>query len=126
LENVVEAPIRVKKLNKDEALTIGRAQLAQVGLADKANSYPAQLSGGQQQRVAIARALASRARVILADEPTSDLDAGNRDLVVAALRAEAERGAVVVMATHDPDAAQSADAELRLDEGRMSWTRTFG
>jgi putative ABC transport system ATP-binding protein len=101
------------------------AALALVGLEESGNHLIEELSGGQQQRVAIARALASQAQVILADEPTSDLDAGNRDLVVAALRAEAARGAVVVMATHDPDAALSADAELRLDEGRMSWARPF-
>jgi putative ABC transport system ATP-binding protein len=99
--------------------------LTLVGLEESGNHLIEELSGGQQQRVAIARALASRAQVILADEPTSDLDAGNRGKVVAALRAEAARGAIVVMSTHDPEAADAADAELRLDEGRATWVRTF-
>ncbi|MFL6062190.1 MAG: heme ABC exporter ATP-binding protein CcmA [Marmoricola sp.] len=109
-----------------EARTRTEEALTLVGLEESANHLIEELSGGQQQRVAIARALAARARVILADEPTSDLDAGNRGRVVAALRAEAARGAVVVMATHDPEAAISADAELRLDAGRMVWVRDLG
>ena len=73
-------------------------------------------SGGQQQRVAVARTLAARAYVLLADEPTSDLDGRNREVVLTALRAAADRGAVVVLATHDPEAAVAADGELALDE----------
>ena len=82
-----------------------------------------QLSGGQQQRVALARAFALRPRVLLADESTSDLDAGNRELMITALRAEADRGAAVVLATHDPEAADRTDAVLALDEGVATWVR---
>ena len=76
LENVIEGPIYVKKEPRAEALERGRALLAQVGLAEKADVYPPQLSGGQQQRVAIARALAMQPKAILFDEPTSALDPG--------------------------------------------------
>jgi putative ABC transport system ATP-binding protein len=92
-------------------------------MEDSATHLVDELSGGQQQRVALARTLAAAPAVVLADEPTSDLDATNRQRVVDALRAEAEAGAVVVMATHDAEAAAGLDAELRLDDGRMSWQR---
>jgi putative ABC transport system ATP-binding protein len=71
----------------------------------------------------VARALASHASVLLADEPTSDLDGRNREVVLHALRAEADRGAVVVLATHDPEAAAAADGELALDSGEATWVR---
>lgn len=86
-------------------------------------TWPEELSGGQQQRVAVARGLALRGRVLLADEPTSELDHDNRERVLALLRAEADRGAIVVMATHDPEAASQADAEIRLDDGRLETIR---
>ena len=82
-------------------------------------------SGGQQQRVALARAFALRPEVLLADESTSDLDAGNRGLMIGALREEAARGASVVLATHDPEAAAETDATLALDEGVATWVRTL-
>jgi putative ABC transport system ATP-binding protein len=75
--------------------------------------------------VALARAFAARADVLLADEPTSDLDATNRERMMAALRAEAARGAIVVMATHDPEAADHTDGELALDEGISTWRRSL-
>ena len=97
--------------------------LAVVGLEESGGHLSEELSGGQQQRVAVARALAARGRVLLADEPTSDLDALNRQRVIAALRSGADGGAVVVMSTNDPEAADQTDAELSLDEGRMRWVR---
>jgi putative ABC transport system ATP-binding protein len=100
----------------------GRA-LAAVGLEDSGHHLIEELSGGQQQRVAVARALAGRHTVILADEPTSDLDSANRERVIDLLRAEAAAGAIVVMSTHDPEAAARADAEVALDEGVMTWVR---
>lgn len=99
------------------------AALDLVGLPESGNHLIEELSGGQQQRVALARAFAAEAKVLLADESTSDLDAANREKMVAALRAEAERGAVVVLATHDPEAAERTDGELHLDEGVATWRR---
>jgi putative ABC transport system ATP-binding protein len=98
--------------------------LRAVGLGEEGSHLPEELSGGQQQRAAIAVVLASRGRVLLLDEPTSELDAANRQRILAALRSEADAGAVVVIATHDPEAAEPADAELHLDEGTATWTRT--
>ncbi|RLV49319.1 ATP-binding cassette domain-containing protein [Nocardioides mangrovicus] len=95
--------------------------LAVVGLEESGGHLVEELSGGQQQRVALARAFAAHAHVLLADEPTSDLDATNRERMIAVMRAEADRGAVVVMSTHDPEAAARADAELALDQGVARW-----
>lgn len=100
-------------------------QLARVGLAEFGHHLVDQLSGGQQQRVALARAFALRPAVLLADESTSDLDAGNRERMMTALREEAARGAAVVLATNDPDAAAAADATLALDDGRATWSRAL-
>ena len=98
-------------------------QLARVGLAEFGHHLVDQLSGGQQQRVALARAFALRPEVLLADESTSDLDAGNRERMMTALREEADRGAAVLLATNDPDAAAEADATLSLDDGLATWSR---
>jgi putative ABC transport system ATP-binding protein len=99
------------------------AVLAEVGLDEAADQLVDELSGGQQQRLAVARGLAQRGAVVLADEPTSELDSGNRAKVMQLLRAEAERDAVVLMATHDPETADLCDAELHLDAGTPSWAR---
>lgn len=97
--------------------------LAAVGLAGQANQLIEELSGGQQQRAAIARGLALQGVIVLADEITSELDAANRQKVLELLRAEAERGATVVLATHDPEAAASCDRELHLADGVATWAR---
>jgi putative ABC transport system ATP-binding protein len=91
--------------------------LEKLGLAGQAGQLIEELSGGQQQRTAIARGLALQGDVVLADEVTSELDAANRQRVLDLLRGEAERGAAVVFATHDPEAAASCDHELHLAEG---------
>ncbi|HET8596087.1 MAG TPA: ATP-binding cassette domain-containing protein [Intrasporangium sp.] len=98
---------------------VGQA-LADVGLEESAGHLIEELSGGQQQRVAVARALAAHPTVLLADEPTSELDHTNRERVLGLLRGVAERGGIVVMATHDPEAALAADHEVHLDAGRLA------
>lgn len=98
--------------------------LEQVGLSGQRDQLVEELSGGQQQRTAIARGLALHGEVILADEVTSELDAASRQVVLDLLRAEAVRGAAVVFATHDPDAAAACDSELHLLDGRAEPVRT--
>ena len=121
-ENVV-VPLLTLGVEAAEAHRRAEEALTLVGLEESGNHLIEELSGGQQQRVALARALAARAVVLLADEPTSDLDAVNRERAMAALRAEADRGAIVVVATHDAEAAAQTDAELHLDEGVATWPR---
>src|SRR4051794_29583747 len=94
------------------------------GLSGQANQLIEELSGGQQQRTAIARGLALRGDVLLADEITSELDAANRQRVMELLRSEAARGAAVVFATHDPEAAAGCDRELHLVDGEAVWVRS--
>ena len=118
LENVVEGPIYVKHEPRAEALERGRALLAQVGLADKANAHPAQLSGGQQQRVAIARALAMQPKAILFDEPTSALDPELVGEVLSVMRKLADDGMTMLVVTHEMGFARDvADRVLFLDGG---------
>lgn len=95
--------------------------LERLGLANHGDQLIEELSGGQQQRTAIARGLALRGEVLLADEITSELDAANRQKVIELLRGEADRGAAVVFATHDPEAAAACDRELHLADGEAVW-----
>ncbi len=101
LKNVIEAPVTVLKLKRGEAIDEAMALLEKVGIADKANVYPAQLSGGQQQRAAIARALAMRPRALLFDEPTSALDPELEQEVVKVIRQLAGEGRTMILVTHD-------------------------
>ncbi|MGO4341578.1 ABC transporter ATP-binding protein [Pedococcus sp. 2YAF34] len=121
-ENVA-LPLLARGIPAEQARRRADAALASVGLAESGSHLAEELSGGQQQRVAVARGLALRGRVLLADEPTSELDHDNRERVLALLRAEADRGAIVVMATHDPEAAAQADGEIRLDDGQVETVR---
>ena len=121
-ENIV-VPLLDRGLTSSDADTRAREALTVVGLEEWAEHLVEELSGGQQQRVAVARGLAAQPDLLLADEPTSDLDGRNREMVLAALRTVAERGSVVVLATHDPEAAAAADGELALDEGVATWVR---
>ena len=101
LGNVVEGPVQVLRQPRAQAEAAGRALLAQVGLAHKADAYPSQLSGGQQQRVAIARALAMQPRLMLFDEPTSALDPELVGEVLGVMRDLAERGTTMIVVTHE-------------------------
>jgi polar amino acid transport system ATP-binding protein len=100
-ENVMEAPVFVKKTGKDEARREARALLDRVGLADKADTYPAMLSGGQQQRVAIARALAMAPSLMLFDEPTSALDPELVGEVLEVMKGLAKDGMTMIVVTHE-------------------------
>jgi polar amino acid transport system ATP-binding protein len=118
LENVVEGPIFVKREPRTEAVARGRALLAQVGLADKADAHPQQLSGGQQQRVAIARALAMQPDAILFDEPTSALDPELVGEVLSVMRKLADDGMTMLVVTHEMAFAKDvADRVLFIDGG---------
>ncbi|WP_102140911.1 amino acid ABC transporter ATP-binding protein [Mycobacterium hubeiense] len=118
LENIVEAPIHVKRVKKKDALERGRDLLQQVGLADKADAYPAQLSGGQQQRVAIARALAMNPKLMLFDEPTSALDPELVGEVLGVMKRLAEEGMTMVVVTHEMGFAREVANQLVfMDEG---------
>jgi len=118
LENVVEAPIRVKRVPRDEAVQQAKELLARVGLAEKIDSYPAQLSGGQQQRVAIARALAMQPKLMLFDEPTSALDPELVGDVLDAMRQLAKEGMTMVVVTHEIGFAREVgDTVVFMDGG---------
>ena len=120
LENVMEAPVQVSKLSKQEAKEIALDILAKVGLADKMNVYPGKLSGGQKQRVAIARALAMKPDVMLFDEPTSALDPELVGEVLRTMKKLAEEGMTMVVVTHEMGFAQEvADRVIYLHDGKI-------
>ncbi len=117
IENVIEAPQRVRKQSRSDAVARGEEQLAKVGLADKRDAYPAQLSGGQQQRVAIARALAMDPKLMLFDEPTSALDPELVDEVLDTMRALADSGMTMVVVTHEIGFAREVGDTLVFMDG---------
>ena len=118
LENVVEAPVLLKRMTKREAGADARLLLEMVGLSDRADSYPAQLSGGQQQRVAIARALAMRPKLMLFDEPTSALDPELVGEVLDVMRRLASDGMTMIVVTHEIGFAREVgDTVVFMDDG---------
>ena len=118
LENIMLAPLKVKKVSKTDAEKKARELLERVGLADKADNYPSQLSGGQQQRVAIARALAMEPKVMLFDEPTSALDPEMVGEVLDVMRSLAKDGMTMAIVTHEMGFAREvADRVLFIDGG---------
>jgi polar amino acid transport system ATP-binding protein len=118
LENVAEAPIRVKGEPKDATLRRARELLDRVGLADKLDTYPTQLSGGQQQRVAIARALAMQPKLMLFDEPTSALDPELVGEVLDVMRRLAGEGMTMIVVTHEIGFAREVgDTLVFMDDG---------
>jgi putative ABC transport system ATP-binding protein len=119
LENV-ELPLQLTPLDRRRRREQARRALDLVGLSDRLAHRPSQLSGGQEQRVAIARAIATDPQLILADEPTGDLDRASADQVLDVLeRLNRELGKTVVMVTHDPLAAEHAQTIIHLDKGRL-------
>ncbi|SER10733.1 cystine transport system ATP-binding protein [Pseudomonas sp. NFACC02] len=118
LENVMEGLLSVKKVPKAKAIERARHLLAQVGLAEKADSYPAKLSGGQKQRVAIARGLSMDPEVIFFDEPTSALDPELRDEVLGVMRELANSGMTMLVVTHELRfAREAADRVVFMENG---------
>jgi len=118
LENVVEAPVQVKKVARAMARRSAAELLSRVGLADKLDSYPSQLSGGQQQRVAIARALAMQPKLMLFDEPTSALDPELVGDVLDVMRGLADFGMTMIVVTHEIGFAREVgDKLVFMDEG---------
>src|SRR5271167_2906162 len=121
LENVMLAQYFHSMTDEGEA----REALARVGLADRAEHLPAHLSGGEQQRVCIARALINDPQVILADEPTGNLDATNQDIVLRLLRELHRQGRTIVLVTHDPIVASVADRRIELHHGRIALQEVY-
>jgi len=120
LQNV-ELPLLLVRMSGKERRLRAKTALALVGLGDRMSHYPRQLSGGQEQRVAIARALVSDPSVLLADEPTGDLDRKSGEEILGLLvRLNQEFKKTIVMVTHDPHAAESAHRVLHLDKGVLS------
>jgi putative ABC transport system ATP-binding protein len=121
LENVMLAQYFHSMTDQQEALDA----LARVGLKDRAHHLPAQLSGGEQQRVCIARALINDPKIVLADEPTGNLDAQNEEIVLRLLRELHQQGRTIVMVTHDPVVARLADRRIELHHGRIAAQEVF-
>jgi putative ABC transport system ATP-binding protein len=121
VENVMLAQYFHSMTDKQEAL----ATLERVGLRDRADHLPSQLSGGEQQRVCIARALINDPQIVLADEPTGNLDAENEELVLRQLRQLHAQGRTIIMVTHDPAVAHLADRLLELHHGKIASQESF-
>lgn len=117
-ENVA-VTLQARGLSREEVRLRAATALADVGLGEVADHLIEDLSGGQQQRVAVARALAVRPDVLLADEPTSELDAENRELIMGLLTGPARPASIVVIASHDPDVVSRCDDAIELDAGAV-------
>jgi polar amino acid transport system ATP-binding protein len=120
LQNIMLAPMEIKKLPKEEVEPMAKALLEKVGLSDKADAYPSQLSGGQQQRVAIARALAMQPKIMLFDEPTSALDPELVGEVLAVMKELAQEGMTMLVVTHEMGFAREvADRVVFMADGTI-------
>ena len=115
----VELPLTYRGMSSNERRERVNAALEKVGMAHRAKHLPSQLSGGQQQRVAVARAVAGEPLILLADEPTGNLDSTNGDAVMDLLRELHRAGATICMVTHDPRFAKHADRSIHLFDGRV-------
>ena len=118
LDNV-EIPLLYRRLSGRERRRMALAALDRVGLSSRVNHFPSQLSGGQQQRVAVARAFVGRPQLLLADEPTGNLDSQMGEEILGLLAAANAEGATLVMVTHDPRMAERAHRVVRLFDGRQ-------
>lgn len=123
----VEIPLRLRRIDPDERAARVRELLALVHLADRANHRPEELSGGEQQRVAIARALANEPRLLIADEPTAQLDSKRGQVIMGLLRKLVdERGVSVIVATHDPLLIRMGERAIELHDGEVATTAGYG
>ena len=118
-ENVAMPLVYRDGVSKRQRLKLAEAALQRVGMAHRTSHYPAQLSGGQQQRVAVARALVGEPKILLADEPTGNLDSRNGEAVMALLEELHAHGATICMVTHDPRYAEFAQRGIHLFDGRI-------
>lgn len=118
LENV-ELSMRFSRVPKKERQERARDLLEELGLGDRLNHKPSELSGGEQQRVSIARALANRPAVILADEPTGEVDSKTRDSIVRIFKELSEKGQTILVVTHDPEVAKECSRVLRITDGTI-------
>jgi len=120
LENLIEAPIRVRGMSRDEAVALADQYLVKVGLTDKRDEHPARLSGGQQQRTAIARALCMEPKVLMFDEPTSALDPELIGEVLSVMEDLAHEGTTMIVVTHEMHfAREAADRVVFMEEGQI-------
>jgi putative ABC transport system ATP-binding protein len=115
----VELPLTYRSMPSGERKVLVRDALERVGMSHRIKHYPSQLSGGQQQRVAVARALAGRPSIMLADEPTGNLDSANGEAVMSLLSELHKEGATICMVTHDPRYARCAERSITLFDGRI-------
>ena len=120
IENLILAPMLVKKIDKQQALEIAEEQLAKVGLSDKANAYPCEISGGQKQRVAIARAIAKNPKLLLCDEPTGALDYKTGKQILSLLeKTSRKENMTIVIVTHNSAIADMADKVIKFKNGSV-------
>lgn len=118
LDNVISGPIHVRNMPRKQALDLAHSYLKRVGIAEQANKYPGQLSGGQQQRVAIARALANDPAIILADEPTGNLDLSTGEEIIKLMNdLSKDRGVTIITATHDYKMLNASDRVVWIEDG---------
>src|SRR5437588_8032063 len=115
----VELPLTYRNMPSAERKNLVRDALERVGMSHRMKHYPSQLSGGQQQRVAVARALAGKPSILLADEPTGNLDSANGEAVMSLLSELHKEGATICMVTHDPRYARCAERSITLFDGRI-------
>ena len=121
LRNIIDAPVKVQKRDKKEAIETARALLKKMGLADKENAYPYQLSGGQQQRVSIARALAMNPKILFFDEPTSALDPELTGEILKVIKDLAAEHMTMVIVTHEMNFAKNvSDQVIFMDKGLIA------
>ena len=120
LENLIIAPVKLKIQTKDEAIKLAKGYLKEINLENKINEYPKNLSGGEKQRVAIVRAIINNPDILLADEPTGNLDAESEKNVMSILKNISNSGKCVIMVTHNTDLIKYADKVYNLENGVLN------